>query len=120
MLQCRSDFFANVTDPTCGEYLQLTSLYPGRGPCYPVMVETVDYFNRCIFFPLCLLAPSFIAGERFSGCMYAGKPACRDAPAFSAGTEDLGPTRRHLQLLRQIAGALSMKQMIRGDETSNF
>lgn len=43
----RPDFFANVNSPTCGEYLQLTSLYPGRGPCYPVLLESVDYFNRC-------------------------------------------------------------------------
>ena len=43
----RADFFADVNNPTCGEYLQLTSLYPGRGPCYPVFFESVDYFNRC-------------------------------------------------------------------------
>ena len=42
----RSAFFANVTDPTCGEYLQLASLYPGQGPCYPVLVQTVQYLNR--------------------------------------------------------------------------
>lgn len=43
----RADFFADANNPTCGEYLQLTSLYPGRGPCYPVFFESVDYFNRC-------------------------------------------------------------------------
>lgn len=42
----RADFLGNVSNPLCGEYLQLTSLYPGRGPCYPVLLETVDYFNR--------------------------------------------------------------------------
>jgi len=31
----------------CGALLQLQSLYPGRGPCFPVLLETVDYFNRC-------------------------------------------------------------------------
>ena len=90
----RSDFFANVTDPTCGEHLQLASLYPGRGPCYPVVVETVDYFNRCISFPLCLLALplSQAPGKRCSGCMHAGKPACEGAPALSAWDE--GPRPR--------------------------
>lgn len=39
-------FFANTSNPLCGEYLQLTSLYPGKGPCFPVLLETVDYFNR--------------------------------------------------------------------------
>lgn len=39
-------FFANVTGPTCGEYYQLSSMYPGSGPCYPVFVETVEYLNR--------------------------------------------------------------------------
>lgn len=39
-------FFANVSNPLCGEYLQLASLYPGRGPCYPILLETGDYFNR--------------------------------------------------------------------------
>lgn len=33
--------------PSCGALLQLQSLYPGRGPCYPVFLDTVDYFNRC-------------------------------------------------------------------------
>ena len=42
----RSAFFSNASSPLCGEYLQLTSLYPGRGPCYPVLVDTIDYFNR--------------------------------------------------------------------------
>jgi hypothetical protein len=42
----RSAFFANATHPTCGEYLQLASLYPGQGPCYPVLVQTVQYLNR--------------------------------------------------------------------------
>lgn len=42
----RAAFFADANNPICGEYLQLTSQYPGRGPCYPVLVETVDYFNR--------------------------------------------------------------------------
>ncbi|CAL8462248.1 g1779 [Coccomyxa elongata] len=44
----RSAFFSNASNPLCGEYLQLTSLYPGRGPCYPVLVETMDYFERCL------------------------------------------------------------------------
>ena len=50
----KSDFFADINNPTCGEYLQLTSLYPGRGPCYPVVLESVDYFNRC---SLTILSP---------------------------------------------------------------
>ena len=32
--------------PSCGALLQLQSLYPGLGPCYPVLLATVDYFNR--------------------------------------------------------------------------
>ena len=48
----RPNFFADVNNPTCGEYLQLTSLYPGRGPCYPVLLESVDYFNRCSLNPV--------------------------------------------------------------------
>jgi hypothetical protein len=42
----RGNFFANTSDPLCGEYLQLTSMYPGKGPCFPVFLDTVDYFNR--------------------------------------------------------------------------
>ena len=42
----RAAFFADPSNPTCGEYLQLTSLYLGRGPCYPVLVPTVDYLGR--------------------------------------------------------------------------
>lgn len=42
----RAAFLADPSNPTCGEYLQLTSLYPGRGPCYPVLVPTVDYLDR--------------------------------------------------------------------------
>lgn len=30
-----------------GQYYQFTSQFPGQGPCYPVWVPTVLYFNRC-------------------------------------------------------------------------
>ena len=42
----RAYFLRNTTDPLCGDYLEFTSQYPGKGPCYPVLVETVEYFNR--------------------------------------------------------------------------
>jgi hypothetical protein len=38
--------FLDPNAPVCGSYLQLLSQYPGRGPCDPVLMETVDYFNR--------------------------------------------------------------------------
>jgi hypothetical protein len=31
-----------------GRYLQASSQFPGRGPCYPVWAATVPYFNRCV------------------------------------------------------------------------
>lgn len=31
-----------------GKYLQATSQFPGRGPCYPVWAPTVPYFNRYV------------------------------------------------------------------------
>lgn len=43
----KSAFMADPNNPTCGEYLQFTSQYPGKGPCYPVLVPTVDHLNRC-------------------------------------------------------------------------
>ncbi|KAL3136905.1 hypothetical protein ABBQ32_006513 [Trebouxia sp. C0010 RCD-2024] len=43
----KSAFMADPNNPTCGEYLQFTSQYPGKGPCYPVLVATVDHLNRC-------------------------------------------------------------------------
>jgi choline transporter-like protein 2/4/5 len=30
-----------------GKYYQLTSQIPGFGPCYPVWVQTTEYFHRC-------------------------------------------------------------------------
>ncbi|KAI8472764.1 MAG: plasma-membrane choline transporter-domain-containing protein [Monoraphidium minutum] len=30
-----------------GAYLQATSHFPGKGPCYPVWAATAPYFNRC-------------------------------------------------------------------------
>ena len=39
-------FMADPNNPTCGEWLQFTSQYPGEGPCYPVFVPTVDHLNR--------------------------------------------------------------------------
>ena len=42
----KSAFMADPNNPTCGEYLQFTSQYPGKGPCYPVLVRTVDHLNR--------------------------------------------------------------------------
>ncbi len=39
---------ADPNSPTCGEWLQFTSQYPGSGPCYPVLVQTVDHLNRCV------------------------------------------------------------------------
>jgi hypothetical protein len=29
-----------------GQFLQVTSQFPGEGPCYPVWAPTVPYFNR--------------------------------------------------------------------------
>ena len=43
----KSAFMADPSNPTCGEYLQFTSQYPGKGPCDPVLVATVDHLNRC-------------------------------------------------------------------------
>lgn len=43
----KSAFMADPNNPTCGEYLQFTSQYPGKGPCYPVLVPTVEHLNRC-------------------------------------------------------------------------
>ena len=43
----KSAFMADPSNPTCGEYLQFTSQYPGKGPCHPVLVATVDHLNRC-------------------------------------------------------------------------
>eukprot|EP00955_Chlamydomonas_euryale_P029476 310902-Chlamydomonas_euryale.AAC.1 len=38
-----------ITDSsTDGTYFQLTTQFPDKGPCYPVYVETADYFNRCV------------------------------------------------------------------------
>lgn len=31
-----------------GKYYQLTSQFPGKGPCYPVYIETASFFNRCV------------------------------------------------------------------------
>mmetsp|Transcript_8104 Transcript_8104/g.16758 ORF Transcript_8104/g.16758 Transcript_8104/m.16758 type:complete len:786 (-) Transcript_8104:485-2842(-) len=31
-----------------GGYYQLTSQFPGKGPCYPVYIKTADFFNRCV------------------------------------------------------------------------
>ncbi|KAG1675670.1 hypothetical protein FOA52_002379 [Chlamydomonas sp. UWO 241] len=31
-----------------GDYYQLTSQFPSKGPCYPVYVPTTDFFNRCV------------------------------------------------------------------------
>ena len=47
----KSSFMADPNNPTCGEYLQFTSQYPGYGPCYPVLVETVDHLNRFCLSP---------------------------------------------------------------------
>ena len=45
-------FFGSNSSPACGQWLQFTSLYPGKGPCYPVLVKTVEYFNRYACPPL--------------------------------------------------------------------
>lgn len=42
----KSAFMTDPNNPTCGQYLQFTSQYPGSGPCYPVLIETVDHLNR--------------------------------------------------------------------------
>jgi len=42
----KSAFLADPNNPTCGQWLQFTSQYPGSGPCYPVLVQTVDHLNR--------------------------------------------------------------------------
>ena len=43
--------------PSCGALLQLQSLYPGLGPCYPVLLATVDYFNRQVLGPRVWVRP---------------------------------------------------------------
>ena len=53
----RAAFFANASGPTCGEYFQLSSMYPGSGPCYPVFVETVGYLNRRAWSPSLMSQP---------------------------------------------------------------
>lgn len=35
--------------PVSGAYLQATSQFPGKGPCYPVWAATAPFFNRCVF-----------------------------------------------------------------------
>lgn len=42
----KSAFMTDPNNPACGQYLQFTSQYPGSGPCYPVLVPTVDHLNR--------------------------------------------------------------------------
>ena len=42
----KAAFMTDTSNPTCGEWLQFTSQYPGKGPCYPVLVQTVDHLNR--------------------------------------------------------------------------
>ena len=42
----KSAFMTDPNNPACGQYLQFTSQYPGSGPCYPVLVSTVDHLNR--------------------------------------------------------------------------
>jgi solute carrier family 44 (choline transporter-like protein), member 2/4/5 len=32
---------------TCGAYYQMSSLYPGEGPCAAVLFETTDFMHRC-------------------------------------------------------------------------
>ena len=42
----KNAFMTDPNNPACGQYLQFTSQYPGSGPCYPVLVPTVDHLNR--------------------------------------------------------------------------
>ena len=46
MCLAQADLLGTAGAPSCGALLQLQSLYPGLGPCYPVLLATVDYFNR--------------------------------------------------------------------------
>lgn len=48
---------------TCPNYYKLLSMWPGRGPCYPIYASTTSYFNRC--FPT--LNASFVASVASSG-----------------------------------------------------
>lgn len=36
----------SATGAANGKYLQATSQFPGKGPCYPVWAATAPYFNR--------------------------------------------------------------------------
>jgi solute carrier family 44 (choline transporter-like protein), member 2/4/5 len=31
----------------CGQYYQMTSMYPGQGPCYAILFETAEFMHRC-------------------------------------------------------------------------
>ena len=51
-----NDFFSTVPQAvsdamnateSCGDYYQLSSLYPGQGPCYAVLFETQEFMHRC-------------------------------------------------------------------------
>ena len=39
---------ATRTAGMCGQLYQSMSTIPGRGPCFPILVPTVDVINRCI------------------------------------------------------------------------
>ncbi|GAX82667.1 hypothetical protein CEUSTIGMA_g10093.t1 [Chlamydomonas eustigma] len=45
-----SSYHINASNPggLSGAYYQLTSQFPGEGPCYPVWVPTTDDLNRCV------------------------------------------------------------------------
>lgn len=75
----KSAFMADPNNPTCGEYLQFTSQYPGKGPCYPVLAPTVDHLNRCYSIssitPCCLCFALCCARHRLDAVGHAGMHA---------------------------------------------
>ena len=38
----------NASGTVSGKYYQLTSQFPGEGPCNPVWVPTTNYFSKCV------------------------------------------------------------------------
>ena len=88
----KSAFMADPDNPTCGEYLQFTSQYPGKGPCYPVLVPTVEHLNRChslsIVFHTLLPRLCLLLLFSPSGCCQVCSQACRMiATGFVTSTE---------------------------------
>lgn len=53
----------------CGEYNQLTSQFPGAGPCYAVWAQTYPWFYRQVFL-LCMSALSSSCGSPLATALF--------------------------------------------------